>query len=503
MPILRFNGSEKWQNSFFSLADNIKYRYTGKKTIGKKFHNYILIKKLNPSSFLRNFSSIRLAIVELIAISGSSTLGTLIEQNKPLEFYKTFYPDGDRAKFGFLNWKIIVSLGLDRIFTRPAYYILFIVLGLSLIACTITRQWPTLRIARRSSFPSRSEQVHVQLKSGSLSKAGLKDLGRILGSMGYQVIASHRSLYAFKGILGRYAPILVHASLILVIFGVITSSTGCWRGVVMAPVRGEFLILNHLTPATTLAAIPKGADTVVRVDDFKIAYLDNGQIDQFYSDLTVGKINENDSFHQRIFVNMPLRFGDISMYQADWDITALVVSIRGESLLEKSSPVSVPVTALSNKSSSTVSSWATFIPVSSATTIESKPRGISIILNDLHSAAIYNCKGNFVGLRSFHSKKPIFVDGIELTLLDVLGSTGIELKADPAVTLVYTGFAFFLVSIFLCSIAFCQIWALQEGSTVHLGGKSNRVSLNISREIKIILNNMPKYNDLLISRKIK
>lgn len=446
-----------------------------------------------PNLVLRQFSSIRLAITELIAIGIISSIGTVIEQDKPLEFYKTFYPDGDDALFGFLTWKLIVGLGLDRVYSRPAYYILIIVLGISLLACTITRQWPIMRIARRSSFSTRSEQIYMHVKNGSLSGARLNDFGRLLGFKGYQVLVMNDSLYAFKGIVGRYAPILVHAALIIAIIGIIASTAGCWRGVVMTPIQGDFLVINHITPATPFAIMPSGAKAVVKVNNFTISYLGNGQIDQFYTDLSVREINGNEFIRKSIFVNMPLRFGGISLYQTDWDITALVLSVKGESMLQSNSPVSVPVAPLNNKLGSTIKSWASFIPAESASTTKATPRGISIVISDLQSAALYDSNGIFKGIRSFSSKRPILIDGIELTLLDVLGSTGIELKSDPAVTLVYVGFGLVLVSTFLSSISFCQIWALQEKSDLHIGGKSNRVSSDIAKEIDQILLNTPHY----------
>lgn len=44
---------------------------------------------------LRRLSSLPLAIGEMFVIAGLSAVGTVIEQNKPIQFYIDNYPDAD------------------------------------------------------------------------------------------------------------------------------------------------------------------------------------------------------------------------------------------------------------------------------------------------------------------------------------------------------------------------------------------------------------------------
>ena len=53
----------------------------------------------------------------------------------------------------------------------------------------------------------------------SLPRARLSDLGTVLAGHGYEVFARGGSLYAFKGLAGRLAPIGVHAALLLIMAG--------------------------------------------------------------------------------------------------------------------------------------------------------------------------------------------------------------------------------------------------------------------------------------------
>ena len=50
------------------------------------------------------------------------------------------------------------------------------------------------------------------------------------------------SLYAFKGLAGRLGPIGVHASMLAIMAGVAIGGLGGFRGSVMVPQGGDFLI---------------------------------------------------------------------------------------------------------------------------------------------------------------------------------------------------------------------------------------------------------------------
>lgn len=55
----------------------------------------------------------------------------------------------------------------------------------------------------------------------SLPRARLADLGTVLSGHGFQVFAKGPTLYAFKGLPGRLAPIGVHAALLLIMAGIL------------------------------------------------------------------------------------------------------------------------------------------------------------------------------------------------------------------------------------------------------------------------------------------
>lgn len=98
---------------------------------------------------LKSLASLPLAIGELFLLAGLSAIGTIIEQNKPLQFYLDAYPDGANKVLGFLTYNWIFALQWDHIYTSNYFLGLMALLGASLAACTSTRQLPMVRVARR------------------------------------------------------------------------------------------------------------------------------------------------------------------------------------------------------------------------------------------------------------------------------------------------------------------------------------------------------------------
>jgi hypothetical protein len=66
------------------------------------------------------------------------------------------------------------------------------------------------------------------------------------------------------------------------------SAVGGFTGSVMIPQGSETVVASALRSASPLAWNPGGASAVIRCDDFRIDYREDGSVRQFYSDLTGG-----------------------------------------------------------------------------------------------------------------------------------------------------------------------------------------------------------------------
>jgi cytochrome c biogenesis protein len=75
------------------------------------------------------------------------------------------------------------------------------------------------------------------------------------------------------------------------------------------------------------------------------------------------------------------------------------------------------------------------------------------------------------------------INGVNLKIVELVGSTGLQIKADPGVPIVYLGFALLMMGVVMSYFSHSQIWALQSGDRFYIGGKTNRAQVSFEREI--------------------
>eukprot|EP00252_Welwitschia_mirabilis_P021355 TRINITY_DN5470_c0_g1_i12.p1 TRINITY_DN5470_c0_g1~~TRINITY_DN5470_c0_g1_i12.p1 ORF type:complete len:459 (-),score=88.33 TRINITY_DN5470_c0_g1_i12:814-2118(-) len=408
-------------------------------------------------------------------------LGTFIEQGESPQYYFEKFPEENPA-FGFLTWKWILGLCLDHLYTSPYFLGLCLLLAASLIACTTTTQLPMVKVARRWSFmKSRSAILKLDVAE-SLPRASIHDLGVLLRGAGYEVFLSGLTLYAFKGLAGRLAPIGVHMALLLIMLGGTCSSVGGYRGSINVPQGLNFMIGDALIPNGFLSMPVSAFSTEVHVDKFYIDYFENGQVSQYHTDLSLRDLYGKELLKHTISVNDPLRYGGVTIYQTDWGMSALQIHKDNEG------PFNLAVATLRG---GTDKLFGAFLPLDGDSD-SARPKGISILAHDLQSVVFYDQDGNFVGVRRPGSNRPITVNGVSIVVDEAIGSTGLELKMDPGVPIVYTGFAALMLTTIVSCFSHSQIWALQDDTTVVVGGKSNRIKFGFGSEFNAILDSVPE-----------
>ncbi|MCO5571364.1 hypothetical protein L7F22_025102 [Adiantum nelumboides] len=427
----------------------------------------------------KTLSSFTLAIVELAIIGALCALGTLIEQGQSKEFYLQKYAE-DYA-FGVFDGEWVLRLCLDHVYTAPYFLGLIACLAASLMACTSSRQLPLVKIARRWKFYSSGASISKLAFHETLPRARLADLGALLAADNYQVFVKGPALYAFKGLAGRFAPIGVHAALLLIMGGATYSATGGYRGSLMVPQGLNFMVGEAVYPSGFLAHPPDTFDTEVHVNRFSIETYPNGEVSQFRTDVSLFDLRGREVSRKEISVNKPLRYGGFTLYQTDWGISAFQVRVDGEGPFNL---VAAPLQKGDNKL------FGTFLPLGDTGLTEAK--GISMLARDLQSVIIYDSSGAFVGVRRSGSGLPITVDGVSIVIDDVIGSTGLELKLDPGVPFVYAGFGALMLTTVVSYLSHVQVWALQEGDSVVVGAKSNRQRSGFQEEFEKLLDFVPE-----------
>uniref|UniRef100_A0A2P2KU00 Cytochrome c biogenesis protein CCS1ic isoform X2 n=1 Tax=Rhizophora mucronata TaxID=61149 RepID=A0A2P2KU00_RHIMU len=230
-----------------------------------------------PRRVLAVLANLPLAIGEMFTIAGLMALGTVIDQGESPEFYFQKFPE-ENPVFGFFTWRWVLTLGFDHMFSSPVFLGMLALLGTSLMACTYTTQIPIVKVARRWNFLQSAETIRKQEFSDTLLRASVQDLGVILMGAEYEVFVKGPSLYAFKGLAGRFAPIGVHLAMLLIMAGGTLSAAGSFRGSVTVPQGLNFVVGDVLDPTGFLSTPTEVFNTEVHVNKFYMDYYDSGQV---------------------------------------------------------------------------------------------------------------------------------------------------------------------------------------------------------------------------------
>ena len=423
---------------------------------------------------VRIVANLKLAIVLLLVIALLSIAGTVIEQGESLTFYQQNYPQ-EPALFGFLSWEVILTLGLNHVYSTWWYLSLLVLFGSSLTACTFTRQLPALKAARNWKFYQKPRQFTKLALSAELDTGSVKSLIPLLEKRGYKVFQQDNALYGRKGIIGRVGPIIVHAAMLLVLAGGIWGIFTGFFAQEMVP-SGKTFLVNNILEAGPLAGshIPK--DWAVRVNRFWIDYTNSGSIDQFYSDLSIVDRQGQELKRKTIYVNEPLRYRGVTLYQTNWDIAGVRVQLNNSPIFQ------LPMAQLDTQGNGRI--WGTWVP-----TKPDLSEGVSLITKDLQGTVlVYSSQGQLVS--AVRVGQGIEVNGVTLKLIDLIGSTGLQIKADPGVPLVYTGFGLLMIGVIMSYASYSQVWALENEDSFYFGGKTNRAQVTFEREIITIIDRL-------------
>jgi len=409
----------------------------------------------------RLFADLRFSIFTLLLISSCSIIGTIIEQDQPIEIYKTNYPLTNPV-FGFLSWDRIIYFGFDHVYKTWWFLLLIFLFGCSLVLCSFLQQLPSLKVARRCQF-FRTNNTFYKLNNYTILTT--RSFSKILASIKreqYSIFQQKNLVYSYKGLIGRIAPIIVHFSMILVLVGTIVGSLFGFKAQEIVPKTENFHIQNILANGT-LTIIPQN---VARVNDFWITYTKTKTISQFYSDISILNNKGNEIKRKTISVNYPFIHNGIYYYQTDWNLIGLRFKNIDNQTIEY---------PLINASPNQEKIWLTWISDNQLT-----QNGIILLVDNLEGyCSIYNENGQFLGNLEINETLNL---NQNLTLLEILSSTGLQIKTDPGIPLIYSGFFFLMISTLMSYITYSQVWILQKNNQLFIGGNTNRALFDFELE---------------------
>jgi len=408
---------------------------------------------------------LKFSILILALIAFASSFGSFIEQDEPKNFYEINYPL-EKPIYGFVNSKLILTLGLDHVYNTWWFLLLLLILGLSLIGCTLTRQFPLVQNSKEYFFRKQSNSFlklpfSIKLKKNFYLKELILSKLQKLNLYLYQ---KGELIYGYKGLIGRISPILVHISLIIILGGSTLGAFKNFKAQEILP-KGEVFHIQNPLKIGRLTPLP---NITTRVNEFWVDYKNN-KINQFYSNLSILDNYGNELKNQTISVNNPIRFNNIDFYQSDWNLLGIrIKNIENNQIYE------YPVFQLNKNAKS----WITWVNDSSKT--------VSIVFDQLENTfSTYDEKGNFLKIRNIG-------DNItnKYVLIDLLPATGLLIKYDPSIELIYLGFGLLMLTTLLSYLPYTQFWVFENSKDIWIGSSTNRGKIQLEIEFENLIREM-------------
>jgi cytochrome c biogenesis protein len=417
------------------------------------------MKILKIQNYFKFFNKFSFGIIILVLIACASSIGSFIEQDEELNFYQQNYPL-DKPIYGFINWKLIETIGLDHIYSTWWFIALLITLGISLISCSITRQFPIVSNAKEYFFKKQSIAfLRLPLSIKFKNIYYLKETIILqLQKLQFYIYQNKNLVYGYQGLIGRISPILVHISLLLILGG---SSIGAFVNFTAQELlpKGEIFRIQNTIKVGPLTNLPT---LNIRVNDFWVDYEDN-RIHQFYSNISILNNYGVELKEQTISVNNPLRLNGIDIYQSDWNLLGLRLKNLTTNEISE-----IPVFQLKQKSKS----WITWIKDE-----------VTIVFDKLENTYnVYNKKGEFLETKNLGDEI-----SKNLVLIDVLPSTGLLIKYDPSIFIIYSGFGLLIITTFLSYLPYTQVWIFSQKGNTWLGATTNRGKIQVELEFENLI----------------
>ena len=419
--------------------------------------------------FLKKLANLQFAITLLFTIGLTIAIGTIIEQDQSLAFYKENYPTS-RPLFGFFTWKLVTFFNLDHLYTAWWFLAILFLFAASLLSCTFTTQLPSLKTFKIWKFYNQRKQFENLIVNSKLQSEVSNAFVYNCNHQRYHVFRQRQKGYAYSGLLGRVGPIVVHASIVILLLGSTLGSFGGYAAQELIP-RGEISHIQNLTNFGDLSYLPQNVSC--RINDFWITYTKELKTEQFYSDLSLLDQSGKELTRKTIFVNEPLIFNDVVLYQTDWDILGLKLRLPDQEVFQ------LPLKKITKGGRKF---W-----LGSLILGENPLNKVTILVNDLKGQlTIYDAKGVFLKEISIGDSLELNND-LQVQVLEYITSTGLQIKSDPGIPTVYFSFLLLILSIYVSFFTYSQIWLIEELNQVIIGGKSNRAVLFFQEEFRKIL----------------
>ena len=364
-------------------------------------------------------ASIKFALILLACIALGSILGTVIKQGAAADEYLSFYSES--------TYRTITLLGLDDVYHSPWFFALLFLFAINLTLCTVKRFMPILRGDKKITLPGEDSVAGLSMSfrvGDNLDDATLSAMLK-----GYRCTYSGEEGKVFqKGALSRYGVLLIHTSVMLILIGGFVGLVAGFKG---------FMVLQKGETKNTISVggerpHEKSLGFTIKCKDFQVSFYPNGAPKDYVSTVEVIEGGQP-ILEKQIRVNDPLSYKGIHVYQASYGKTpTFLFNIGGEQVTlkeretyRKNNFVMMPIRFEQNIHNFGPGAMVAYLD-------KGEPRTVWFLKN----------------MERFNKKN---IQGFSVRFEDVQEDfyTGLSVSKDPGIWVVWAGFAFMLVGLYI------------------------------------------------------
>lgn len=400
----------------------------------------------------------RVVMVILAALAVGGLAGAVIPQKQPAELYQDWYG-------GFFG-RLVPLLGLDRVFSSWWFLLIGGILMVSLVACT-RRLWRLSagrwRIPTAEAAASRFAEDQATTFTAPSRDELLAPIGRAARRAGYSArdLGEHegaRWIHLSRFRWAAWGPALTHYSIFLIGMGALLGSLPAISvDTTAVVVEGE----TYKDPDNRMPFDLRLNSFEVRPDP------ESGGIENYYSDLSVLESGQ-EKLHRTIRVNHPLKYRGFYISQSSWGMAGAeaTVTVEGErySVFFPLEPAGEndqglqwrfqkdnAAVILPDRKTALVARW--FVPDAVERQGRVEGTGSGVLGKPALGMSVVVVADD--GKHDIRDLRPIFtgqsapIPGGEVTFERALSWSGLGIRRDPGVPLVWTGFVGCLLGMML------------------------------------------------------
>lgn len=419
----------------------------------------------------RFLASVQLAIFTFLALASTSIIGTIVPQNRALDFYIDSY--------GTFLGQVFLILDVDTMYNSWWFLSLLTLLALNITICSIDKFPQSRKKVTSKGGDFSNDKIRKMPFSYSLNCHN-KDFDALnfLATNGWQATKHGRAegnvFYASKQAWSHYGVYLVHVSILVIFAGAIVGSIAGYKGSVMIPELGS---ADKIYSQLTSKPLPLPFE--VRCDSFTIEYYDTGMPKTYRSKLTILE-NGAETLTQNIEVNRPLIYQGVTFYQASYEgFQTFIVHIKDNITGEEKT-----LKADFQKQNQWTDKGVQIGILNAMATDQHVDRAKLWFYDENHEPTTL----------WFDNNVPQKIEGTPYTVsVKQMYATGLQVARDPGVPLVYLGCAMMMIGLYICFfLSHRKVWLIQQGDTVTLAATTNKNKVGFEKTFTALKEQLTK-----------